>query len=75
MDSNSVLKHDQTLLHVVDLMIETVMIAGVIVEAADDMKVVAVVEIDDLIEVEAVVNEVMIGGVAIETKNNRKHEI
>jgi hypothetical protein len=51
-------------------MTETDMIAGMAVEAGDDMTVVVEVE-DNPIGVVAAV----IGGVAIETKNHRKHKI
>ena len=57
------LKQDRTLLHVVVLGTD---MTG---EGADDMIIEE--EAEDLIEAVA---DVVIGGAAIETKNNRKHE-
>ena len=74
MGISSVLKQDPILRHVVDPM--TGMI-DMIVEAEDDMTIVveAVADtmmIDDRI---GVVVDITIGGVVIETKNNRKYQI
>jgi hypothetical protein len=76
MDNTLVLKQDPILLHVVGPMMETDTIA----EEEDDTKVAveAVTDammIDDLIGVVVVVNDIAIGGVVIETKNNRKYKV
>jgi hypothetical protein len=64
------LKQDLILLPVVEHMTAIVMIVGV----ADDM-IVAVEAVDGLIGVVVTTNDVTTGGVAIETKNNRKHKV
>jgi riboflavin transporter FmnP len=74
MANSLALKQDLILLPVVGLMTVIDTIAGMIVEAVDDM-IVVVETADDLIGVVVVVIDTAIGGVAIETKNNRKHKV
>jgi hypothetical protein len=72
MASSLVLRHDQILLPVVGLMIVIDTIAGMTVGVVDVMIVVEAV--DGLIGAVAAI-DVAIGGVAIETKNNRKYKV
>ena len=71
MASSLALKHDPISLPVVDLMTVIDMIAGMTEGAVEDM----IIEIGAEIGVVVVVIDIAIGGVAIETKNNRKYKI
>lgn len=74
MDNSLVLKQDPILLHVVGPMTGTI---DMIVEAADDMTIVVEAETDAMMigDLIGVVDDRTIGGVVIETKNNRKYKI
>ena len=74
MGNSLVLKQDPILLHVVGHMTGTI---DMIVEAADDMTIVVEVETDAMMigDLIGVVDDRTIGGVVIETKNNRKYKI
>ena len=71
MASSLALKHDPISLPVVDLMTVIDMIAGMTEGAVEDM----IIEVGAEIGVVVVVIDIAIGGVAIETKNNRKYKI
>jgi hypothetical protein len=75
MANSLALKHDPILLLVVGLMTVIDMIAGMTVGVVVDMIIVVGVEIGEMIGVVVVVIDIAIGGVAIETKNNRKYKI